>query len=149
MVKHTPWISVVGWLGMCAAFAQGNSNGNASDKAVHETIPHNEAGGGGASTPISYHGGPLLVNGVNAYYIWYGNWLGNTAKSLSNGSPGILPALASSIGGSPYFSTNTTYYNGSGVHVLNSVILARQTDDNYSQGTALSDAEGQPDVSRP
>src|SRR5260370_26949611 len=147
MLKHTTWISLVGWLGMWAAFAQGNSNGNALEKGGDEAVAANQGGGGGASTPIRYPGGPVLVNGVNAYYIWYGNWLGNTAKSLSNGSPGILPALASSIGGSPYFSTNTTYYNGSGVHVLNSVILASQTDDNYSQGTALSDAGVQAVVS--
>jgi hypothetical protein len=137
----------VGCLGIWAAFAQGNSNGNASDKAVHETLPHNQAGGEHSSTPIGYHGGPVLVNGVNAYYIWYGNWSGNTAKSFSNGSPGILPVLASGIGGSPYFNINTTYYNGSGVHVLNLVTLDGQTNDNYSHGTALSDAGVQAVVS--
>ncbi len=147
MLKSTTRLSLVGCLGIWAAFAQGNSNGNASDKAVHETLPHNQAGGGASSTPISYHRGPVLVNGVNAYYIWYGNWSGNTAKSLSNGSAGILPVLASGIGGSPYFNINTTYYNGSGVHVLNAVILAGQTNDNYSQGTALSDAGVQAVVS--
>ena len=133
MLKRATQLSLVGCLGVLAVFAQGNSNGNASDKAVHETVPHNQAGGGASSTAISYHGGPVLVNGVNAYYIWYGNWSGNTATT-------ILKVLAQYIGGSPYFNINTTYYNGSGVHALNLVRLAGQTNDNYSQGTALSDA---------
>jgi phosphate-induced protein 1 len=147
MLRNATRLSLVGCLGVWAVFAQGNNNGNASEKAVHETLPHNQAGGGASSTPIGYHGGPVLVNGVNAYYIWYGNWSGNTAKNFSNGSPGILPVLASGIGNSPYFNINTTYYNASGVHVLNSVNLAGQTNDNYSQGTALSDAGVQAVVS--
>ena len=147
MLKLTTRLSLVGCLGILAVFAQGNSNGNASDKAVHETLPHNQYGGGASSTPISYHGGPVLVNGVKVYYIWYGDWSGNTAKSLANGSPGILPVLASSIGGSPYFNINTTYYNGSGKHVPNLVTFMGQTTDNYSQGTALSDAGVQAVVS--
>jgi hypothetical protein len=133
MLQRVARLSSIGCLAICAAFAQGNSDGNASNKAVHETIPHNQAGGGAASTPISYHGGPVLTNGVNVYYIWYGNWSGNTATN-------ILPVLAQYIGGSPYFNINTTYSNGSGVKVLNSVHLAGQTTDSYSQGTALSDA---------
>jgi hypothetical protein len=63
---------------------------------------------------ITYHGGPLILNTTGIYYIWYGNWSGNTAVT-------ILTDLANSIGGSPYFNINTTYYNGSNVHVSNSV----------------------------
>jgi hypothetical protein len=129
---RTTRLSLITYLGICTVFAQGSSDGHASDKAVHETVPHNQAGGGASSTAISYHGGPVLANGVNAYYIWYGNWSGNISRT-------ILPVLAQYIGGSPYFNINTTYYNGSGVHVLNLVRLAGQTNDDYSQGTALSD----------
>jgi hypothetical protein len=89
---------------------------------------------------ISYHGGPLILGTTNAYYIWYGNWSGNTATT-------ILSDLAQNIGGSPYFNINTTYYSGSNVHVSNSVSLARQTNDSYSQGTALSDGQIQSVVS--
>src|SRR3954463_8959091 len=31
---------------------------------------------------ISYHGGPLILNGTNVHYIWYGNWSGNTATAI-------------------------------------------------------------------
>jgi hypothetical protein len=51
---------------------------------------------------IDYHGGPVILNGTNVYFIWYGNWTGNTAKT-------ILPDLISGLSGSPYFNINTTY----------------------------------------
>ena len=92
------------------------------------------------SNGISYHGGPLILGTTNIYYIWYGNWSGNTADSILNN-------FAFNIGGSPYFNINTTYYNGSNVHVSNSVNYAGSTVDAYSQGTTLSDAGVQAVVS--
>ncbi|MDX6532064.1 MAG: hypothetical protein QOH41_4354 [Blastocatellia bacterium] len=86
-----------------------------------------------ASNGISYHGGPVMLGTNHIYYIWYGNWSGNTAQT-------ILTDLANSIGGSPYFNINTTYYNGSNVHVSNSVTFGGSTTDNYSHGTSLSDS---------
>ena len=82
---------------------------------------------------ISYHGGPLLVNGPRVHYIWYGNWSGNSAQT-------ILVDLANNIGGSPYFNINTTYYDGNGNHVANTVTYIGSAFDSYSQGTSLSDA---------
>jgi len=90
-------------------------------------------GPGGPSNGIDYHGGPVMLGTTNVYYIWYGNWAGNTATT-------ILADLASSIGGSPYFNINTTYFNASNVKVSNSVHYVTSTNDNYSQGAALSDA---------
>jgi hypothetical protein len=81
---------------------------------------------------ISYHGGPVILNGTNIYYIWYGNW-STTAQN-------ILTDLGSNIGGSPYFNINTTYYNGSNQHVLNKVTLAGSATNNYSLGTSLTDS---------
>ena len=106
-----------------------NGNGNAGGKP-------NRPGNNG----ISYHGGPVILGTVNVYYIWYGNWGGNSATT-------ILTDLASSIGPSPYFNINTTYYNGSSVHVSNSVHYAGSTTDNYSQGSSLTDAQIQTVVS--
>jgi hypothetical protein len=95
----------------------------------HEYLSHQRPGKNG----ISYHGGPLILGTTNVYYIWYGNWSGNSATT-------ILANLAHSIGGSPYFNINTTYDNGSNTFVSNSVNCAASTTDNYSQGTTLSDA---------
>jgi hypothetical protein len=52
---------------------------------------------------IFYHGGPLILGTTNAYYIWYGNWAGIRRHPPDN--------LARSIGGSPYFNINTTYFD--------------------------------------
>jgi Phosphate-induced protein 1 conserved region len=81
---------------------------------------------------ITYHGGPVILGTTNVHYIWYGTW--------SSGDRAILTNLAQSIGGSPYFNINTTYYNGSNVHVSNSVSFASAVNDNYSHGTSLSDS---------
>jgi len=87
---------------------------------------------GPGANGINYHGGPLMLGTTNVYYIWYGNWSGNSATT-------ILDNLASGLGGSPYFNINTTYYNGSGVHVSNAVAHAGDVYDNYSLGKSLSD----------
>jgi hypothetical protein len=92
------------------------------------------------SNGINYHGGPVMVSTKNVYYIWYGNWSGNTATT-------ILTDLMNSLGGSPYFNINTTYTDGTGAKVSNAISYLGSTTDNYSQGTSLSDAQIQQVVS--
>jgi hypothetical protein len=106
-----------------------NGNGNSQD-------PPGQAkpGAGGASgNGINYHGGPVLLNTTNVYYIWYGSW------NDGGTSAAILDNFAMSIGGSPYFNINTTYYNGAGTHVMNSVHFGGELTDSGSLGTSLSD----------
>lgn len=90
----------------------------------------------GGTNGISYHGGPVMYNSKNVYYIWYGNWSGNSATS-------ILTDFANNIGGSPYFNINTTYFDGNNNKVSNYVVYSGTYTDNYSRGTALSDADVQ------
>jgi hypothetical protein len=85
------------------------------------------------SAGISYHGGPVMTSGPNVYLIWYGNTSATYQSLLTN--------VAKSIGGSPYFNINSTYYNASNTHVANVVTYKGSTTDNYSQGTSLSDAQ--------
>jgi hypothetical protein len=87
----------------------------------------------GGTNGITYHGGPLLTNGVTAYYIWYGAWSGDLTTT-------ILTDLAKSLGGSPYFNINTTYTDGSTQPVANSVAFGDAVMMGYTHGTALSDA---------
>ena len=94
-------------------------------------------GGGGGS--IQYHGGPVILGGVNAYVIWYGTW--TTSSGGATLAKTIVTDFLNSIGGSPYYNINTTYYDGSGTHIRNSVTFAGATSDAYSQGSSnLSDS---------
>jgi hypothetical protein len=105
-------------------------------KGWGERVPPGTASKGGAAPApngIAYHGGPLLLQTPGVYYIWYGNWSGNTATT-------ILQDLAQSIGGSSYFNINTTYFDGSSNHVTGFANYAGSTTDAYSHGTALSDS---------
>ncbi len=69
-----------------------SSTGQATDALVNPDVrPTGRGGGivnqwanaGGNARPktsngISYHGGPVMLGTTNIYYIWYGNWSGNT-----------------------------------------------------------------------
>jgi hypothetical protein len=131
----------------CSGEWQGEETDDEAQEVASPDLKPTGHGGGTAqkfarrSSGISYHGGPLILGTTNVYYIWYGNWSGNTATS-------ILTDLATSIGGSPYFNINTTYYDGAGTHVSNAVHYAGSTTDAYSQGTALTDSAVQAVVAK-
>lgn len=114
--------------------------GDTNEDKNKDAHPTGEANRNRPGNGINYHGGPVMLGTTHIYYVWYGNWSGNTADSILNN-------LAFNIGGSPYFNINTTYYNGSNVHVSNSVTYGGSTVDSYSQGTNLSDAGVQAVVS--
>lgn len=95
------------------------------------------------SNGIAYNSGPIMddANGVNAYYIWYGDWSYDPLVKK------VLANVITHIGGSPYFNINTTYYsyevgaNGRKVvkdRVVNAVHYMGSVDDNYSQGAYLT-----------
>jgi hypothetical protein len=83
---------------------------------------------------ILYHGGPVMLNTVNLYYIWYGAW--NFTDDNTNT---ILNSFGSYLGGTPYFNINTTYTDASKAAVSGQVTLGKFTTDTGSQGSTLSD----------
>ncbi len=105
-----------------------DTNTNASARATAKATAFAPTGYG-----ISYHGGPLITTVAHVYYIWYGNWTGNSGNT-------ILTNLANKIGGSPRYNINTTYANSGNVKVINSVILSGSTTVAYPYGKALTDA---------
>lgn len=108
--------------------------------------PASKGTAGTTSNGINYHGGPLLNSSLtNIYYIWYGNWSGNTATT-------ILTDFANHLNGSPYFNINTTYYDANKLAVPNTTgSLALNTnqvfDSIYDFGNSLSDSQIQQIVS--
>ena len=138
---------------LSVGFSQGQSELANPHKIVHrlrndqDEDKNKDAHPGDAGKPnrpgsngISYHGGPVILGATDVYFIWYGNWSGNSALS-------ILPDFAGRIGGSQYFNINTTYYDSSNTHVLNAVVFKGSTVDSYSHGTSLSDSAIQAVVS--
>lgn len=86
---------------------------------------------------IFYHGGPVMGTTAtslpNVYYIWYGNWSGNSAVN-------ILTNLAKNIGASSYYNINSTYVDANNQPVRRVVNFPQPgIFDNYSQGTNLTD----------
>ncbi|MDP9121956.1 MAG: EXORDIUM family protein [Acidobacteriota bacterium] len=84
------------------------------------------------STGIFYHGGPVMLGTNHVYYIWYGNWGGNSAIN-------ILQDLANTMGGTPYWNIETTYTQSGGGRVSNSLRFGGSSFDSYSQGSAVDD----------
>src|SRR4051812_29550945 len=134
-------VSVLAFAAACGGavdeenLAADQSSTDVSPSGVHHMMSP-EAATGAALTQagIAYHGGPVMTGTKHIYYIWYGNWSGNSATT-------ILTDMAKPIGGTPYFNINTTYTNSAGTRVSNSVTYNGSTTDNYSMGTSLTDAE--------
>jgi len=130
-------LAAVGCGGMEQADEQVSADVNPSGLAsTFAAKPTGQAGSGN----VTYHGGPIMTGTTTVYFIWYGNWSGNTGTT-------ILPDWASHIGGSPYFNINTTYTNSAGTHVSNAVTYGGSTTVAYPYGTSLSDAAIQSVVS--
>ena len=88
------------------------------------------------TSPVVYHGGRVLVSGVTAYVIYYGNV--TAAQQLQ--AHGFL----SNIGGSSYFAGTGFYYDSTGAHIQNSVTLAGEATDSYSQGSGTLNSTAVP-----
>lgn len=93
-------------------------------------------GGSTSSNGIVYHGGPVMTaaGGNSVYFIWYGNWSGNSATT-------ILTDFAQHLGGSPYWNINTTYTDAANAHVVNALTFGGSTTVAYPYGTSLTDAQ--------
>jgi len=119
-------------------------------KEWHENQAKNDAGRGGNATGISYHGGPVLQTGTKVAAIyWASSPIFNGGPAVGTSGIGAADAslvgfFLSHLGGSPYFNINTTYTDGSGKPIVNSVNYSQYWANNTnapSGTTIVSDAQ--------
>ena len=133
-------LAAASFLGQAAAADQAAPPANQRPIVVHRVhgAPSVPIGGSGTTgNGITYNGGPVMLNGSNIYYIWYGDW------STDAGASTVLTNFANSIGGSPYFNINTTYFDSSNKNVINTVTLAGSVTSTYvaANPTNLGDGD--------
>ena len=90
-------------------------------------------GGPTPVSPITYHGGPVMLGTTNVYLIWCGDW------SSDRAAQNLIPEFVSALGGTRWFNINTTYKNKAGQHVANAVHYSGHTSNTSSYKT-LNDA---------
>jgi len=100
--------------------ANGLDNGNAGNA-------HGRPGSGGGTNGISYHGGPVLQNGIKVVAIY---WASSTiypggpsvgAVGAGSGDGSNVGLFLRNLGASPYFAINSTYTGSSGQPITASV----------------------------
>jgi hypothetical protein len=113
---------------------------------------HGKPGGGGTTNNgITYHGGPVLQSGTNVVAVYwasariYNNGPTPGAFSLDNsGDQSLVGSFLRSLGGSAYFAINSTYTDGSGHAIANSVTYSGYWANNTnvpSNGQNVSDSD--------
>jgi hypothetical protein len=88
---------------------------------------------------IQYHGG-FLISPAHVYFIWYGNWNGDTGSI-------ILPDLINGMNGSSYLNVLTSYSGKIAISssqsvfasLTNNVTFGGQVWDWYSRGSVIDD----------
>jgi hypothetical protein len=96
---------------------------------MHTRDYYNAAGKArpGSGTGISYHGGtviagPAITKVVSIYWSTGTIYAGQaTGTGTGAADPTLIGSFLRSLGGSPYFNINTTYYNASNSKVVNQV----------------------------
>jgi hypothetical protein len=80
-----------------------------------------------------------MTGSSDVYIIWYGSWVALTGPN-SLETQNIITSFLAEIGGSPRFSTNDTYPNGSGSAPTN-VILGGSRNASSAHGLDLTPAD--------
>ena len=103
-----------------------------------------------AGTGIYYHGGPVLQAGTKVVAVYWasapiysgGPAAGTTGAGSADGS--LVGYFLNNLGGSPYFNINTSYTDGSGNKIVNSVSYTGYWANNVnvpSNGQSVSEAQ--------
>jgi len=100
------------------------NNGN---ELNHGAPPSGGGSGSLTQAGINYHGGPVLQTGTKVSAVYWsattifngGPTPGSTGAGSGDGS--LVGFFLNHIGGSPYFNINSSYTDGAGVPIVNSV----------------------------
>lgn len=105
--------------------------------AVVTSFAQSQNARGGGSTNnnkgLTYHGGRVMNGTTNVYFIWYGDWSGNSAEQ-------ILSELVATLGNSAYFRINTMYPDANGDTPSGGLVYSGAAYDLYSHGQSLDEA---------
>jgi hypothetical protein len=106
---------------------------------------------GGGPVGINYKSGaPVMINQVNLYHIYYGDWSdGGAAWNPSLSGQALIEDFARNVGTSNWYKTNLKYYyqatsTSTKTYIKNAVVYGGGVIDNYSLGAtkkSLSDLE--------
>ncbi len=113
-----------------------------------------KAGKGGGGTGIFYHGGPIIYSPAIAAIYWSSGTIYNGGPTAGTSGAGSLDGslvglFMRSLGGTPYWNINNTYYDGTNTHVNNSLSYTQYWADNTNvpaSGSSVSDASVQAEV---
>ena len=123
----------------------------ASASATAQVASPSASNAAGGSTridkSIEYHGGPVLTDNPDVYFIFYGCWGMSGCSNLlapynDFATIQIVTDFMSSVGGTPYMQINATYTDSKGqaanpwLYYGGSVI-----DNSYAHGVALTEAD--------
>ncbi len=90
------------------------------------------------NTPVTYHGGMLMLGTVNVYLVFYGDFAGLNPAALT-----IIPEFVSNLGGSALWNSVTSHYqmvNGVKTYMSNSLVYQGYATDNYTYNKTLADS---------
>ncbi|KAJ3017385.1 UNVERIFIED_CONTAM: hypothetical protein HDU68_011730 [Siphonaria sp. JEL0065] len=103
-------------------------------------VPTTTLGGPSVSLPtvaipgnIVNNPGPIMVNGVNLYLVWYGDHTNQTKKTIRN--------FVSGLGSSKWWTLTKAYTDNGGKRPTNSIRIAKEYHDNYSQGKYVTQSQ--------
>ncbi|CAF3944088.1 unnamed protein product [Rotaria sp. Silwood2] len=105
--------------------ANNSCNAKPGSIVIADTKPKAPSGRS-LSSPITYHGGPVMTNSV-IYVIWYGNWTANNGTT-------IIQNFLQGLGSTAWWNITRRYNNTS------PITFGRSTTDSYSQGKILNES---------
>ena len=87
-----------------------------------------------AAGPV-YNGGPVISGTPDLYYIWYGNWANNTAKS-------IITKFTGALNGTSYLNTDSGMSGNGHVALIKSTSISLTAHRKLYLGTSLNGEDG-------